>query len=440
VKILMMGAFLLWLYPAAVWAQEPYVPGYNYLASYPDETTATLGWNEDVQGITHDDDHWYITQKERLWKIPVTCNFGSGWYCLSGGILIKDLRDFPALSDYNHFGDPAYWNPACCYPDFKGPDFVVAPLEGNGVSPAIGVFRADDLSYAGHVPLPGQNGAAGWVAIDPEGALYSSDSITSVIRRYSLNWNDDWQVTDMTLSHEEDIHLEDEAGNELELFILQGGAFSPDGGFLVLSNGYMTGSTCEGVSMDEDLMRAIGGIHVFDAQSWRRIRKSTNGYGTFNFEFHPGGATCEEPQGLTIWDLEDGRAPGIRGQLHALLLDNDFPDADDVYLKHYTDSIYVDGGYAGDENGTVAKPYNTVGEANAVAWDGAQIRVLSDPVSIYPETLNFATPLRVLAERGPIRIGDPTMLGRSASSPSDSMPDGETAPGDHLLFLPYITR
>jgi hypothetical protein len=77
------------------------------------------------------------------------------------------------------------------------------------------------------------------------------------------------------------------------------------------------------------------GIHVFDAQTGRRIAKSTNGSGDFNYEFHPGWPDYEEPEGLTYWDLNDGRAPGIRGVLHALMLDNDVSSADEVYFKHY---------------------------------------------------------------------------------------------------------
>jgi hypothetical protein len=48
----------------------------------------------------------------------------------------------------------------------------------------------------------------------------------------------------------------------------------------------------------------------------------------------------EEPEGLTFWDLDaDGRAPGLRGQLHVVLLDNDLVTADDVYVKHYRLSL-----------------------------------------------------------------------------------------------------
>jgi hypothetical protein len=66
--------------------------------------------------------------------------------------------------------------------------------------------------------------------------------------------------------------------------------------------------------------------------------ESSNGHGPFNYEYSPTnpivGGLNEEPEGLTLWDLDDGRAPNIHGQLHVLLLDND-DSADEVYIKHY---------------------------------------------------------------------------------------------------------
>lgn len=54
----------------------------------------------------------------------------------------------------------------------------------------------------------------------------------------------------------------------------------------------------------------------------------------FQYKYNPGRYTYEEPDGVTWWDLDDGRAPEIRGQLHAMLLDNETSN-DDVYIKHY---------------------------------------------------------------------------------------------------------
>jgi hypothetical protein len=43
----------------------------------------------------------------------------------------------------------------------------------------------------------------------------------------------------------------------------------------------------------------------------------------------------EELEGLTIWNLDNGAAPGVAGQIHVQLVDNDDLSSDDYYLKHY---------------------------------------------------------------------------------------------------------
>lgn len=135
--------------------------------------------------------------------------------------------------------------------------------------------------------------------------------------------------------------------------------------------------------------------------------RSRKGVYPFNYNYDDSFLTKEEPEGITIWDLDaDRRAPGISGQLHVLLLDNDEPDDDDVYLKHYTGTICVDRTYTGVEKGTPSEPFTTVGEANSYAWDGAQIKILIKPqTGSYPETLTFSKRIRVLAEGGTATIG-----------------------------------
>ena len=103
---------------------------------------------------------------------------------------------------------------------------------------------------------------------------------------------------------------------------MQGGAFSPDGALLYLIHGYYK-------NVDEKRC----GIKVFEVATARLVAQSTNGSGPFNYEFHTG-ATTQEPEGITVWDLV-GRAPGIRGQLHAIMLENDVASNDDFYFKHY---------------------------------------------------------------------------------------------------------
>jgi hypothetical protein len=115
--------------------------------------------------------------------------------------------------------------------------------------------------------------------------------------------------------------LRDERGTPLVLDSLQGGAFADDH-HLYISCGYYKDP------------HPSWGIHLFDMRTQRRVARSTNGSGSFDYEFHAEGPYDEEPEGLTYWDLDGRGAPGISGQLHAILLDND-SNGDDVYFKHY---------------------------------------------------------------------------------------------------------
>jgi len=65
-------------------------------------------------------------------------------------------------------------------------------------------------------------------------------------------------------------------------------------------------------------------------------------------------------------------------------------------------TIHVDGGYVGTERGTPAEPFNTVGEANNLAWNGVRIQIQAGS---YPETLVFTKELTVLATGGTVVIG-----------------------------------
>ena len=126
------------------------------------------------------------------------------------------------------------------------------------------------------------------------------------------------------------ITLFDQNGAPLELSHTQGGVFSEDGRLFYMLAGI------------HDELYKNDGINVFDTRTWRRFVKSTvadEAPGELHYHYHPGKDQSEEPEGITVWDLDDGRAPGIRGQLHAGMLDNDWhplwPDSDNVYLHHY---------------------------------------------------------------------------------------------------------
>lgn len=306
---------------------------YNvYVGEHP--KARKIDWSDEAQGIAHDKDHWYITQKATLWKIPVSVDLSNARRT-SPGVRAIDLRNIPQLQEqgYNHFGDLDYYQ-------FKGQGYLLIPIEDHGrwvpdpsapgkyrfekgkAPPAIAAFDSATLGYINHhtFGLPG----APWCAIDSQGVVYISNTGATVLR-FGVYWETLRKDRKLTFDTLNSIHLQDESGKQVFIDTPQGGAISPGGNLFYLVAGYAEGS------------HASWGIHVFDLRTGRRIRRSQNGEGPFNYEFHPGGLKYEEPEGMTIWDLDDGRAPGIAGKLHVLMLDND-PRQDDIYLKHYTTS------------------------------------------------------------------------------------------------------
>ncbi|MDH4194826.1 MAG: hypothetical protein OEV70_11830, partial [Nitrospirota bacterium] len=123
----------------------------EYRGNYPSHRSP--GWSSELQGLAHDNQNWFITQKSRLWKFPLTHDLNRQ---LSGpdpakGILAVGIPDSLKRVGYNHFGDL----------DQNG-GFLFIPLEGSQ-TPRIAVFRAHDLSFVGSFILSGQK-KAGWCA------------------------------------------------------------------------------------------------------------------------------------------------------------------------------------------------------------------------------------------------------------------------------------
>src|SRR5215211_2960266 len=116
-------------------------------------------WTGECQGVTHDRNHWFITQKGAVWRVPVEKDLRDH---LQNGVDGVRRRTIP-LAGYDHFGDPD------CH---KGTVYI--PLEGTRqifpfVSvprvPRLAAFRSSDLKFLWSAPLPRQQ-KAGWCAID----------------------------------------------------------------------------------------------------------------------------------------------------------------------------------------------------------------------------------------------------------------------------------
>lgn len=375
-------------------AQDGYESYFLYLGNYPNDVNP--GYHEDVQGITHDDSNWFITQSDAddedpaersLWKIPVTQNLGSV-SPHTPGVLRISLDDIPELASkgYDHFGDLSYYKNE----NHDGEVYLVIPVT-RGPAGLLAVFRARDLGFVGHAELSGGT-SAGWCAIDPNGRVYTSDWQVNKCEIYKLRW--DLVPNQVKLQPNGEFAFLDESGNSLTLTHIQGGVISESGNLLYIVTGFY------------DDHYAHDGINVFDMQTGRRVAHSTDGYGYFNYDFNPGTwpGESEEQEGSTIWDLDDGRAPGITGQLHVLLLDND-ASADEIYLKHYSGIIHVDDAHTGNEYGSPSQPFKTISKAynHYPIWDGAQMKIKA---GFYPESLILSKRIRLIAEGGTVIIGN----------------------------------
>lgn len=313
-------------------------------------------FSDDMQGIAHDDNNWYLTQKDTLWKWPLSIDLALQIPNLPPSTAVP-IPDVLTALGYDHFGD---------LDQFGG--YLFVPLQGEpgvGVPPAVAVFNASDLSYRSLSLFPGADSSAGsFVAIrlQPDCATESgkvklwtspgSVDGTHPLLEYDVDMNvlnsggDGFLVASPRKAYPQALDpLFDEDGVGVSLGTMQGGAFSPDGRVLYVSNGYCnTGAYISVYSID-----SCGTTGDMSAVA---LARSSSGFGPFNFEKHDGTScglfgssvcacvleSAQEPQGLDYFDVTQSPIPipGIPdGQLHAILISNDL-GSDQVWLKHYS--------------------------------------------------------------------------------------------------------
>lgn len=264
---------------------------YQYLSNYPHDREND--YSENIQGVSHDANYWYIADKYSMRKIHITSD-------LNGGHKDKPHTHLPHSCD--HFGDPQYYG-----------GYLYAPLEqckggDSGGQERFYIYNPSSIDSNGHFKMEkyamlGAQSHASWLAINPaDGRIYSSEFYTvNKINVYSRSFSNGELVYPLytiqlnkTIKH------------------VQGGTFGPDGLL------YLTA--------DEGSQ----GIYVF------RIRGRKGTYVNFISPNGYCGACGEEMEGITWWDLDkDTRAPKIKGgQLHWFLLDNSSAGDDDFYFKH----------------------------------------------------------------------------------------------------------
>ena len=151
---------------------------YNFINNWPDEHTPVYA--EDVQGLAHSDDSWYITKSGAhgnvLYRMPAFTDLSGPLVTgsttpLGSGLWAFGFEKFKAMDEH--------LNP------FDGAWYLIVAVEGSAGG-GIAVFDKN-LGFKGAAVLSNQ-GAAGWCAVDPAGKLWSGQNNQSTLNRYALDW------------------------------------------------------------------------------------------------------------------------------------------------------------------------------------------------------------------------------------------------------------
>ncbi len=402
-------------------AQSPMEGYYLKTTNYPGfDNLWTLNGLADgeVQGVTHDKDNWFFTWTYNnigyLIKLPVEEPINDN-VLQNPKVRIVNMNQFSALEGYWHWGDPDYYL-------FNGQEFIVVPITGKGV-PLIAIFRASDMKLLAYGKLNKQN-STGWCAVNPNtGILYTSEdfnykpigsncdnqSFHFLYPRNLLLYNIPWEILsqseyfgEIELGDKGTTELLKENGGQIELYNMQGGEFTPSGETLYISSG---SGCCSGIGAGQQY--EIDGIRAFNTLTWKEIERSNNRKCNcsapkyFDFAYLGcDGAGSWSPQGLTIWDLDNGRAPNIRGQLHVMLFKYRVFGENRQVMMHYTNRLYVDArngidqplGGIGDDAlpGTSSIPFKTLTHTINYypIWNGTQITLRSGEYPTGPITIN----------------------------------------------------
>ncbi|MBI2519184.1 MAG: hypothetical protein HYV97_02155 [Bdellovibrio sp.] len=275
----------------------------NFLKNKADfPSDRSFSWSDEVQGITHDDYNWFISQKNALWRIPADLNLNHSFSGREKSIGIARV-EIPAnlrKQGYYHMGDIDHYQ-----------GHIYVPVEGHHRPYKLLKFDAQTMQLKGVADFWAHQHHAPYVAINPEtGILYSSDfTPAKKIGLYAYKMIDDEKG--FRLEHATRLVLKNKTGDKLlKVRNIQGGEFDLQTRTLMLVSD-----------------TSSGGILGFDMDT-----------GNFKFshrvDYRPGFPHYEELEGITIWRKNEHNSDGVEGAIHLLMLDNDV-NGDDVYLKHY---------------------------------------------------------------------------------------------------------
>lgn len=289
----------------------------NY--DYPDEQDKD--WQYNLQGVSHDDSHWFFAETTRIWRLPLSYDLESD----------EDSPPFPNVgipdgledSGYNHIGDIDHHD-----------GLLYAPLEHKDKErPSILLVFDADLRFVGRTTFSAQATEGPWCAVGKlDGYLYSSAFDSGIDGLYvydRLFAKADDRVVGVNLEPLGRFPLFDEAGAPLAVPSVQGASFTPPrtsapsrGHFYLVSDNADT---------------SAGGVMGFEMYTGRRAIH-------FPVDYEP--SSRQELEGMTVWDIDGLGAPSIGGQVHLIMMERDSLAShnDDLYFKHYRIA-----GYTGDD-------------------------------------------------------------------------------------------
>jgi|GEM_PF-7133371 hypothetical protein len=312
-----------------LFTQEPY--------SWP--RFKTNSYSSNVQGLSHDETHWYVSQEVSLSKFPATENLNAPQNYLrrsllphsgvdSNGNIAVLPSDYPELyaAGVRHFGDVDFYE-----------GYLYVPIEKGG-NKGVAVFDSE-LNYITHAQFPVQSNDgvprshASWVAINPvNGLLYASDNNLNdePVYRYH-RYNDPSGHNFLSPAGWVNLRLENKKPIERgvrDLLGIQGGTFSPNGLLFLSTEPYGIYT----FDLGDDGLASTGVLREFMFIEYKpHIRVFWDWY------------RYEELEGLTYWDLDkpqfssipwDTKGNALKGNLHLAQLWNKGLQDDRVWIKH----------------------------------------------------------------------------------------------------------
>ncbi len=322
----LLAGSLLWA--STAWsAITPGCPDHIYLGNDPSNTELP-DWSNNAQGVANDGEHWFYTRVNRMFK------YQTNWTPVDGpdSGLMQSVG-FPPFLDaagINHFGDIDH---------YRG--YIFVPFEGeDAIKTVVAVYRASDLALVDWMNMTQYQSKFGWLAIDPvSGILHSStDHLVAgtPLTRYQIDPKKlENGVAGDFLTELDAVAVQDADGTPVDGIYnyMQGGVFTPWGD-LYISVG-KAGDSVESMH---------GGIHLLrrtaDGSAFQIVESSVNveaevGAHVFSYRYDPGSTGLgEEPEGIDWWNTDTEDHTRFRGQLHAILLDNQIDDSN-IWLKNY---------------------------------------------------------------------------------------------------------